>query len=199
MTRLCDAELKAVNGPLRRFLQRRVEFPIFRWLGLKGQGLDILEVGCGSGYGAVLLCRLKPKSYLGIDLMPEMIDLALKRKRRFRRRLSAHGRQQYASDPRCQQGRGRDLRHPPSHPPMAGSLVRMRSGSFGRAGCSSWKNPAPPWCGLLDFFFNWGHPKDAAVHLAGVGGPFERRRVHRPTSVPAVAVPILQCGKTPQP
>ena len=28
----------------------------------------------------LLLSRLKPKSYLGIDLMPEMIDLALKRK-----------------------------------------------------------------------------------------------------------------------
>ena len=78
--RLCDAELKAVNGRIRRFLQRRIEFPVFRWLGLNGQGFDILEVGCGSGYGAVLLSRLKPKSYLGIDLMPEMIDLALKRK-----------------------------------------------------------------------------------------------------------------------
>ena len=47
MTRLCDAELRAVNGSLRRFLQRRIEFPVFRWLGLNGEGLDILEVGCG--------------------------------------------------------------------------------------------------------------------------------------------------------
>ena len=77
---LSDAEFHAINGGLRRFLQRRVEYPVFRWLGLNPQGRDILEVGCGSGYGAVLLCRSRPASYIGIDTMPEMIDLALKRR-----------------------------------------------------------------------------------------------------------------------
>lgn len=74
--RLIDAEFRALNGPTRRFFQRRVEFPLFKLLGLRGENLDILEVGCGSGYGGVLLGQLRPRSYVGIDLMPEMIDLA---------------------------------------------------------------------------------------------------------------------------
>jgi SAM-dependent methyltransferase len=65
-----------MNNPLRRFVQRRVEFPIFRRMGLEAGGKDVLEIGCGSGYGAVLLSSLRPKSYAGIDLMPEQIELA---------------------------------------------------------------------------------------------------------------------------
>ena len=77
--RLVDAEFKAVNSPTRRLLHRFIEFPLFKLLGMKGQDQDILEVGCGAGYGAVLLSRLRPKSYIGIDLMPEMIALAKNR------------------------------------------------------------------------------------------------------------------------
>lgn len=76
--RLVDAEFRAMNNRGRRFFHRYVEFPLFKFVGLEGEGLDILEVGCGTGYGAVLLSRLRPRSYVGIDLMPEMIDLAKK-------------------------------------------------------------------------------------------------------------------------
>jgi len=76
--RLVDAEFKAINSATRRFLHRWVEFPLLKLIGLCGEGLDVLEVGCGSGYGAKLLFTLRPKSYVGIDLMPEMIDLAKK-------------------------------------------------------------------------------------------------------------------------
>jgi len=76
--RLTDEEFRAMNGPMRRFFQRRIEMPIFRRLGLRDQDLDILEVGCGPGYGAVLLAQLRPRSYLGIDIMPEQIELARK-------------------------------------------------------------------------------------------------------------------------
>ena len=74
--RLSDREFRAMNNPLRRFVQRRVEFPTFRRMGLEAGGKDVLEIGCGSGYGAVLLSSLRPKSYVGIDLMPEQIELA---------------------------------------------------------------------------------------------------------------------------
>ncbi len=77
--RLCDQELRAMNSPLRRFFHRRIEFPLFRLVGLRVEGQDVLEVGCGTGYGAELLARLGPKSYLGVDLMPEMIELANRR------------------------------------------------------------------------------------------------------------------------
>ncbi len=76
--RLVDAEFKAVNSATRRFLHRWVEFPVLKLIGLRSDGLDVLEIGCGSGYGAKLLHTLRPKSYVGIDLMPEMIDLAKK-------------------------------------------------------------------------------------------------------------------------
>ena len=76
--RLVDAEFKAVNSATRRFLHRWVEFPVLKLIGLRSDGLDVLEIGCGSGYGAKLPPHAAPKSYVGIDLMPEMIDLAKK-------------------------------------------------------------------------------------------------------------------------
>jgi len=74
--RLSDREFKAMNNPIRRFVQRRVEYPTFRRMGLDASGKDVLEIGCGSGYGAVLLSRQAPRSYVGVDLMPEQIALA---------------------------------------------------------------------------------------------------------------------------
>ena len=76
--RLSDREMKFVNSPLLRFLQRRVEFPAFKRLGLDVRNKSILEIGCGSGYGAWLISKRRPKSYTGIDLMPEQIALAKK-------------------------------------------------------------------------------------------------------------------------
>jgi len=78
--RLSNIEFKAMNNAARRVLQRTVEFPLFKRMGLTGQEGDILEIGCGSGYGAVLLSELRPKSYVGIDLMPEQIALAHQRR-----------------------------------------------------------------------------------------------------------------------
>ena len=69
-----------MNSAPRRFLQRRVEFPLFERRGLAPRDLDIIEIGCGSGYGAELLSRHGPRSYVGVDLMPEQISLALKRR-----------------------------------------------------------------------------------------------------------------------
>jgi SAM-dependent methyltransferase len=160
VTRLCDAELRAVNGSFRRFLQRRIEFPVFRWLGLNGQGLDILEVGCGSGYGAVLVSRLKPKSYLGIDLMPEMIDLALKRED------AAHAefRLMDAADMRQIPDASKDavvifdiLHHIPRWREVVSECGRvLRPG-----GAIFLEEPSASVVRWWDFFFHWGHPTDA--------------------------------------
>ena len=76
--KLTRREFNAMNNPLRRIFQRLVEYPNFRRMGLRDEGGDILEIGCGSGYGAQLLSRLHPRSYEGIDLMPEQIALAQK-------------------------------------------------------------------------------------------------------------------------
>lgn len=78
--RLSRIEFIAMNNPVRRLIQKHVEFRDFRNMGLTVTGKDILEIGCGSGYGGILISTLKPASYRGIDIMPEQIALALKRK-----------------------------------------------------------------------------------------------------------------------
>lgn len=78
--RLSHREFKAMNTAFRRFLQRKVEFPTFQRMGLATNPGDLLEIGCGSGYGATLLLSLEPKSYAGVDLMPEQIALAQQRR-----------------------------------------------------------------------------------------------------------------------
>jgi ubiquinone/menaquinone biosynthesis C-methylase UbiE len=73
--RLTKLEFWTMNNPLRRYIQKRFEFRVFQEMGLTGTGKRILEIGCGSGYGAQLLSKIKPTSYVGIDLMPEQIKL----------------------------------------------------------------------------------------------------------------------------
>ncbi len=77
---LSRIEFIAMNNPVRRLIQKHFEFRKFQKMGLVDTGMDILEIGCGSGYAAVLLSKLNLKSYVGIDLMPEQIMIAGKRK-----------------------------------------------------------------------------------------------------------------------
>ena len=77
--KLTRREFNAMNNPFRRMFQRLVEYPNFRRMGMRDERCDILEIGCGSGYGAQLLSQMRPHSYEGIDLMPEQIALAQKR------------------------------------------------------------------------------------------------------------------------
>jgi ubiquinone/menaquinone biosynthesis C-methylase UbiE len=48
-------------------------------MGIRFNEKDVLEIGCGSGYGATLILKDKPRSYIGIDIMEEQIALAQKR------------------------------------------------------------------------------------------------------------------------
>ena len=79
MTRLSDKEFKAMNRTPRQMLQRYWEFPMLKRFGVPITGQDVLEVGCGSGYGALLLATLEPKSYIGFDFMEEQLAIAHKR------------------------------------------------------------------------------------------------------------------------
>lgn len=40
---------------------------------------DVLEIGCGNGYGAYLINRGSPRSYVGLDVMEEQIQIARQR------------------------------------------------------------------------------------------------------------------------
>ncbi len=48
----------------------------FKALGIDFTEKDILEVGCWSGYSASLIVKDHPKSYTGMDIMPEQLEKA---------------------------------------------------------------------------------------------------------------------------
>ncbi len=74
--KLSAPEFRAMQSLPRKLGQRIFEMPIFRHAGLDLQNKDVLEIGCGSGYGAYLLNQLQPKSYIGLDVMEEQVELA---------------------------------------------------------------------------------------------------------------------------
>ncbi len=77
---LSHTEFLAMNSGLRAFLHRHLEFPLCRRLGLRqATGRDVVEIGCGNGLGAELISGLAPRSYVGLDIMPEQIALAAQR------------------------------------------------------------------------------------------------------------------------
>ncbi len=68
-----------MNNPLRGFVQRHYEAPRLRGLS-SGMAKSVLEIGCGQGAGAEIICDLfKPQRYVGIDLDPRMIERAQKK------------------------------------------------------------------------------------------------------------------------
>jgi len=73
-----------MNNPVRRFLQRHIEFRIFKQY-LKKHDIDltnkvILDGGCGSGYSSELIIKeFTPSKLFAFDFMPEQINLAKKR------------------------------------------------------------------------------------------------------------------------
>ena len=78
--KLCPKEFKAMQSGWRRWYIRKIELATFKKFGLRIEGRDILEVGCGSGYAASLITAEAPRSYTGLDIMPEQLALARERK-----------------------------------------------------------------------------------------------------------------------
>ncbi|TCL76958.1 methyltransferase family protein [Hydrogenispora ethanolica] len=82
--RLGKVEFALMNNPLRRLLQRKVEFGAFLSL-LEKQRIDlagkvIMDAGCGSGYSTELILKaFRPARVIAFDLMPEQIRLAARR------------------------------------------------------------------------------------------------------------------------
>lgn len=72
-----DREFKVMNSKTKKMFQKHFEFRKFKEFGFDGNDKVILEIGCGSGYGAYLINKsYTPKHYTGIDVMPEQINLA---------------------------------------------------------------------------------------------------------------------------
>ena len=157
--RLTHSKFCGTNASIRRFFQWRLESPVFRWLGLSGQDEDILDIGCGSGYGAVLLSQLQPKSYVGIDLMPEMIELA--------KQWALPNAEFLVMD-------AADLSHFPDasedlavivgilhHIPSWRGVLDECHRVLRPGGKTFLEEPAARAVLIWDFFFRWNHPREA--------------------------------------
>lgn len=153
--RLSDIELHAMNTPLRRAGQRWFELPLFRFLGLDARNQDVLEIGCGSGYGARLLNQMSPRSYIGLDLMEEQISLARRNYAQFDFIV------QDAADLSRFPDASRDLIviFGALHHILAWRTVIDEIGRLLRPdGRFFFEEPRGVDVRLFDFFFRWGHP-----------------------------------------
>ena len=74
---LNSLEFLLMNNPIRRYFQKNIEFKRMKSLIPEIVGLNILEIGCGQGYGTQLINDyFKPQSLIATDLDPRMISLA---------------------------------------------------------------------------------------------------------------------------
>ena len=79
--KLNPIEYWLMNNPIRGLIQKRLEAPRLKHL-CKGRADTILEIGCGQGAGARIICDLfSPQEYVGIDLDPKMVERAKKKGR----------------------------------------------------------------------------------------------------------------------
>jgi ubiquinone/menaquinone biosynthesis C-methylase UbiE len=176
--KLSKPEFRAMNSALRRAGQKYFELPVFRRLGLDPRGRDLLEVGCGSGYGAHLLNQLNPKSYLGFDVMEEQLAIARHKYPQYDFRLLD------ATDLSSLPAASFDdvvifgvLHHIPDWRAALNELTRVTrpSGRF------FLEEPRGTDIRVFDFFFRWAHPdsdfslRGLENHLASLGWTSVRR------------------------
>ena len=82
--RLGRLEFAAMNNPVRRWLQKHIEFRIFK-KHLKKRDIHpedgvIMDAGCGSGYSTeLILNEYHPSQVIAFDYMPEQVRLAERR------------------------------------------------------------------------------------------------------------------------
>jgi ubiquinone/menaquinone biosynthesis C-methylase UbiE len=78
-----------VNSPVRRLVQER-EARFFREIHPSAPGGRYLEIGCGCGVGAGIICRsFSPAAIFALDIDPEMLRAA-RRKKKVRQNSSLH-------------------------------------------------------------------------------------------------------------
>lgn len=153
--KLSDPEFRAMQSLPRRLGQRGFEMPMFLNLGLNVRGRDVLEIGCGSGYGAYLLSEYGPKSYIGLDVMEQQVELARRNYPQFQFLV------QDAEDLSRFKNESLDvviifgvLHHIPNWRKAVDEIARIL-----KAGGSLFlEEPRGVDIKVFDAFFRWGHP-----------------------------------------
>lgn len=172
--KLSDVEFRAMNTRWRRWGHKHFELPLFQRLGLDAKDKDILEIGCGNGYGGHLLNQLGPKSYVGLDVMEEQISIA--------RRNYPH--YQFIVQDATDLGQFADaskdvvvifgvLHHIPEWRTMIDEISRVLRPD----GKLFLEEPRGVDIKFFDFFFRWGHP-DTDFGLKALEGHLQSHCFH---------------------
>ena len=153
--KLSNVEFRAMQSLPRKLGQRFFEMPMFKRMGLNLRDKDVLEIGCGSGYGAYLLSALNPKSYIGLDVMEEQVQLAQKNYPQFEFLI------QDAEDLSRFPASSKDvviifgvLHHIPNWRKAIDEVVRVLK----PGGSLFLEEPRGVDIKIFDAFFRWGHP-----------------------------------------
>lgn len=153
---LSDIEFRAMDSWWRRWGHEHFELPLFQRMGLDVRNKDILEIGSGNGFGAYLLDRWAPRSYVGLDLMEDQVMKARQRFPQYQFLV------QDATDLSQFDEASKDvaiifgvLHHIPEWRKVVDEVkhVLRPGGSF------FVEEPRSFDLKLFDFFFRWGHPE----------------------------------------
>ena len=153
--KLSTPEFRAMQSIPRKLGQRFFEMPNFRQMGLDLQNKDVLEIGCGSGYGASLLNQLQPKSYIGLDVMVEQVQLAGKNYPQFQFLIQdAEDLSQFADESKDAVIIFGVLHHIPNWRKAIEEITRVLKPN----GSLFLEEPRGVDIKFFDSIFRWGHP-----------------------------------------